>query len=107
VGLGAGRDQQGVVGDLVAGARAQHAGAGVDLGHGVHVQLGLVVTGDLGQVEVGRLSEPEGLHDRKWRVCQVATRREEHELDAPAGQPAQRDHRLQRGKPAPGDHDAV
>ncbi len=104
--LGPGRDQQRVVGQLLAGARYEHAPLRVHADHRVDAQLGVVVTRDLCKVEARRLAEAERLDHGQGPVGELRLGRDERQVDVPPAEPAKGDQALERREPAARDHDA-
>jgi hypothetical protein len=106
-GVSAGRDEQHVVGNLVAGAGDRHPGAGGDRGQRVVDDGDVLVRREGREGDAPPRDPPERLQDRQRAVVEALRGAEQRDVQVGGAQAlAQGQTGLQRGDAAPGDHDA-
>ena len=104
-GAGADRDDEVVVGDLLAAGAADDAAVGDDLLAAVDDEAGAEVIGDALQRAVLGVSERERLGDGERAVREVRRGGHERDADPIAGQVVEGDQRLEPGDASSQDHD--
>ena len=105
--MAAGRDEQHVVGELVAGAGHGHAGAGADRAQRVGDHGDVLVGSEGRERHAPARDAAEGLQDRQRAVVEAAAGREQRDVQVGGAQAlAQGQAGLERRNAAPGDDDA-